>query len=91
MVISCDNKWALELSSHHKGRIEPRAKCANIRWNFNATKQTYLGSLTYVHIYGHIDNYLSQTQLSLMQQLNCVCNTLEKRAVTTAIIKGYHD
>jgi hypothetical protein len=27
---------------------------------------------------------------SLTQQLNCVCNTLAKRAVTTAIIDGYH-
>jgi hypothetical protein len=45
-VISCDNKWALELSFHHKGRIQPSAKCANIRWNFHATKQTYAGSFT---------------------------------------------
>jgi hypothetical protein len=26
-----------------------------------------------------------------MQQLNCVCNTLAKQAITTAIIKGYHN
>jgi hypothetical protein len=41
--------------------------------------------------YGHMDNYLSWTQLSLMQQLNVVCNMLAKRAVTTAVIKGYHN
>ncbi len=26
-----------------------------------------------------------------MQQLNCVCDTLAKKAITMAIIKGYHD
>jgi hypothetical protein len=29
-------------------------------------------------------------QLSLTQQLNCVCNSLAKRAVTTAIVASYH-
>jgi hypothetical protein len=38
-----------------------------------------------------MDNYLSWTQLSLMQQLNCICNTLAKRAVTTATTKDYHN
>jgi hypothetical protein len=26
-----------------------------------------------------------------MQQLNCVCNTLAKKALLLAIISGYHD
>jgi hypothetical protein len=26
-----------------------------------------------------------------MQQLNCVCNTLAKKALSSAIISGYHD
>jgi hypothetical protein len=30
-------------------------------------------------------------QLTLTQQLNCVCDTLAKRSVTTAINHGYHD
>jgi hypothetical protein len=38
-----------------------------------------------------MDKYLSWAQISLMQQLNYVCNTLAKRAVTTAILKGYHN
>jgi hypothetical protein len=76
---------------HHKRRIRPSAKYADIRWSFHATKQTYSGFFHYVHVYGPMNKYLSWTQLSLIQQLNCVCNTLAKRAVTTAIIKGYHD
>ncbi len=40
-VMSCDNKWALELSLHHKKMIQPSAKYADIRQSFCATKQTY--------------------------------------------------
>jgi hypothetical protein len=42
-------------------------------------------------MYGHMDQHLSWSQLSLTQQLNCVCDTLAKQAVTRAIIKGYND
>jgi hypothetical protein len=79
------------LSSHHKGWIRLSAKCANIRRSFKATKQTYQGGFKYVHMYGHMDQHLSWSQLSLTQQLNCVCDTLAKQAVTRAIIKGYND
>jgi hypothetical protein len=89
-TMCCDNKQALLLSSHHKGRIQPSAKCADIQRSFRATKQTYRGGFKYVHVYGHMDQHLSWMQLSLMQQLNCVYNTLAKKAVTTAIINGYH-
>jgi hypothetical protein len=86
----CNNKRALMLSSHHKGRIRPSAKCTDIRRNFHATKQTYQGGFKYVHVYGHMDQHLSWMQLSLTQQLSCICNTLAKRAATTAIVAGYH-
>jgi hypothetical protein len=38
-----------------------------------------------------MDQYLKWEQLTLMQQLNCVCDTLAKESITTAIIHGYHD
>jgi hypothetical protein len=38
-----------------------------------------------------MDQYLPWNKLNLMQQLNCVCNTLAKKALTNAIISGYHD
>ena len=90
-VISCDNKKALELSSHHRRRIRPSLKCANIRRSFRATKQTFIGGFKYVHIYGHMDQYLAWNNLSLMHQLNCVCDTLAKRVLTALIISGYND
>jgi hypothetical protein len=38
-----------------------------------------------------MDQYLKWEQLMLMQQLNCVCDTLAKKSITTVIIHGYHD
>ncbi len=38
-----------------------------------------------------MDRMLRWEQLMLPQQLNCVCDTLAKRSVTTAINHGYHD
>jgi succinate dehydrogenase flavin-adding protein (antitoxin of CptAB toxin-antitoxin module) len=37
-----------------------------------------------------MDRHLSWSQLSLNQQLNCVCDLLAKQAVTNAIIEGYN-
>jgi hypothetical protein len=90
-MMCCDSKRALLSSSHHKGRIWPSVKCADIRRSFRATKQTYQGGFKYIHMYGHMDQHLSWSQLSITQQLNCICNTLAKRAVTMAIIKGCHE
>jgi hypothetical protein len=38
-----------------------------------------------------MDQYLKWEQLMLTQLLNCVCDTLAKKSITTAIIHGYHD
>ncbi len=38
-----------------------------------------------------MDKYLKWEQLSLIQQLNCICNTLAKWAITTATLQGYHN
>ncbi len=89
-MMCCDNKQALLLSSHYKGRIRPSAKCTDIRRSFQATKQTYQGGFKYVHVYGHMDQHLSWSHLSITQRLNCICNTLAKHAVTMATIKGCH-
>jgi hypothetical protein len=43
----------------------------------------------YILVYGHMDQHLSWLQLNLPQQLNCVCDTLVKKAVTNAITNGH--
>ncbi len=81
----------LEVSSHHKRRIRPSAKCADIRRSLKAIKLLQRGTFRYEKVYGHMDRMLRWEQLTLPQQLNCVCDTLAKRSVTTAINHGYHD
>jgi hypothetical protein len=90
-TICCNNKRTLILSSHHRGQIQPSAKGADIQRSFCATKQTYQGGFKYTHLYGHMDHHSSWLQLSLTQQLNCVCDILAKQAVTNAIMKGCHN
>ncbi len=77
-MMCCNNKQALLLSSHHKGRIRPSTKCTDIRRSFQTTKQIYQGGFKNVHVYGHMDQHLSWLHLSITQQLSCVCNTLVK-------------
>ncbi len=54
-ILCCDNKHALELSSHHRRRIRPRAKCADTSRNLRAIKQSFTGNFKYIHVYGHMD------------------------------------
>ncbi len=37
-----------------------------------------------------MNRFLQWEQLTLMQQLNCVCNTLAKKSITTVLNHGYH-
>ena len=90
-TLCCDNKRALEQSAYTRRRIRPSAKCADIQRSLKATKHTFTGQFSYLHVYGHMDKYLLWHQLSLIQQLNCVCDTLAKQAVTLAMTQGYHD
>jgi hypothetical protein len=89
-ILCCNNKRALKLSSHHRRRIRPSAKCADIRQNLCAIKQSFTGNFKYICAYGHMDLYLEWDQLTLIQQLNCVCDTLAKQGITTALLHGYH-
>ena len=90
-MLCCDNKRALEVSSYRTQRIRPSAKCADIRRSLKAIKPSLGGTFCYIHVYGHMDKMLRWEQLSLTQQLNCVCDTLAKRSVLNAIANGYGD
>ena len=91
ITICCDNKGALDCSSYHRRRIRPSERCADVRRSFRSTKQGLTGKLMYEHVYGHMDDYLLWHQLSTTQQINCVCDTLAKRAVKIALKEGWQD
>ncbi len=42
-MLCCDNKRALEVSAHHQRRIQPSAKCADIRRSLKAVKPLQRG------------------------------------------------
>ncbi len=65
-ILCCNNKHALELSSHHRRRIRPSAKCADIHQNLRAIKQSFTGNFKYIHVYDHMDRYLKWDQLTLI-------------------------
>jgi hypothetical protein len=39
----------------------------------------------YKHVYGHMDEYLLWHQISTTQQINCICDTIAKKAVKIAL------
>ena len=88
-TICCDNIKALEMSSYHRRRILPSASCSDIRRSFRAVKQAATGLFQYNHVSGHMDDFLLWHQLSLTQQLNCVCDTLAKGSIKKAMRQGY--
>jgi hypothetical protein len=90
-VLCCDNKLAFELLSHHQRCIRPSAKMHRHTPQPQDDQAASQRRLPNVHVYDHMDQYLKWEQLKLTQQLNCVCNTLAKKSITTAIIHGYHD
>jgi hypothetical protein len=90
-TLCCNNKRALKLSLYACRRIKPSAKCADIQRSLKATKHTFTGKCMYLHVYGHMDKHLLWHQLSLPQQLNCVCNTLAEHAVTLATKEGSYN
>ncbi len=90
-MLCCDNKRALKLSSYAHCITWPSAICTDIQQSLKATKRTFTGKFTYVHVFKHMDRYLLWHQLSLPQQLNCICNMLAKHAVTSAMMEGSYN
>jgi hypothetical protein len=88
-TLRCNNLHALILSSKERRWIKPSAACSDIHRSFRSTKKNFTRRFKYQHVAGHMDKYLLWDQLSLIQQLNCVCNTTTKRAVHKAITTGY--
>jgi hypothetical protein len=89
-TLCCDSKKALDMSHFHHCRIKQSAKCADMHRILQAIKSKSSGKIIYQHVYGHMDKYLLWERLSLIQQMNCVCDTLAKAALTTAINSGHY-
>jgi hypothetical protein len=88
-MLCCNNLHALQLSSHERRCIRPSVTCSDIHRCLCSTKAMLTGHFTYQHVSGHMDRILLWHQLSLVQQLNCVCNMTAKATVHWAITTGH--
>ncbi len=88
-MLNCDNLWELILCSHDHRHIKLSTACSDIHCNLCSTKTIFTCGFKYQHVAGHMDKYVLWHQLSLVQQLNCVCDTNAKGAVQRAITTGY--
>jgi hypothetical protein len=87
-TLCCDNLHALQLSykTVDASNLVPHVL---ISTGLRSAKNNFTGCFKYQHVAGHMDKYLLWHQLSLVQQLNCLCDTTAKGAVQQAITTGY--
>ena len=80
-LFACDNKCALFKANVFRKRIPPGAKHGDILRCLCRTLYSLRSRLAYEHVYGHQDRLKSWSQLTLLEKLNCKCDTLAKTAV----------
>jgi hypothetical protein len=80
-LVACDNKGALFKAKVFRKRIPPGAKHGDILRCLRRTLYSLRSRLDYKHVYGHQDWLKSWSQLTLLEKLNCKCDTLAKTAV----------
>lgn len=79
--VGCDNEGAIKITRRRLKRIRPNMKCADILRNIRTARARMTTDPKYFHVYGHMDDYLRDDQLSLEQSLNKTCDLLAKGAV----------
>ena len=84
-IIAYDDKGALFKSKEYCQRIPNGASQADIKHVLRNTKTKLKVSFDYKWVRAHQDDYKLWHQLTLLQQLNCICDTLAKSAVTHSL------
>ena len=85
----CDNESALNQASMTRRRVRPSSSCADILRSLRTSKGNISAQFTYEHVDSHMDRYKLWRQLTLEQQLNCICDNLAKSAVHRSIRVGF--
>ena len=79
--ICCDNIAALRQSGWRRRRVRTGASQADCLRVLQTIKMDQTIKAKYQHVSGHQDCHKLWWQLSLVEQLNCVCNGMAKAAV----------
>ncbi len=83
--ICCDNQGGLFKSKEFRRRVPTGASQADIQRSLRNVKVDLKGDITYEWVESHQDRYKTWEQLTLEQQLNCVCDALAKSAVSRSL------
>ena len=86
MEIYCDNIPALRQSGYRRRRVKTGACQADVLRVLRTIKLRQTLKPTYKHIAAHQDKKKTWWQLSLEEQLNCVCDGLAKAAVYRSLM-----
>ena len=62
-------------------RIRPGMSCADILRNIRSARNKMTTNPNYCHVFGHMDDFLPDHQLTLEQRMNKRCDYLAKEAV----------
>ena len=62
-------------------RIRPGMSCADILRNIRSAGNKMTMNPNYYHVFGHMDDFLQDHQLTLEQKMNKICDFLEKDTV----------
>ena len=86
--VGCDNYGAIKVSKRRLRRIRPGMSCADILRNIKKARGRMTTVPFYFHVYGHMERFLRDDQLTLEQLLNIVCDGLAKSAVDMFVRNG---
>ena len=84
--ICCDNISALRQSGYRRRRVKTGACQADVLRVLRTIKLRQTLKPTYEHVAAHQDKKKTWWQLSLEEQLNCVCDGLAKAAVYRSLM-----
>lgn len=83
-LVACDNLGALNKSKQRRKKISSGTKHADILRSLQRVHTRMKGRLSYQHVYGHQDKHKTFEQMSLLERLNCRCDSLAKVACSEA-------
>jgi hypothetical protein len=84
-TIACDNLGSLNKSKECCRKVPSNHKHPDILRSLRRVHVRLQGQLTYKHVYGHQDWRKTWRQMSLLEQLNCRCDSLAKKAIHLGI------
>ena len=88
--IFCDNISALRQSGYRRRRVKTGACQADVLRVLRTIKLRQMLKPTYEHVAAHQDKKITWWQLSLEEQLNCVCNGLATNSGSEVTFRNLH-